>query len=137
MNKENVGAAASQQYLLAKHWASDLAFFKLETVFLRGLLENHFIELCDSRYLTELKRLGKQLMDLHKDEYDCEQLLNLQLIRLSLVAKFNSLEGTKGLIASQVEIEGIVMVISEEYREVKRKVFKLLEVLMREHKVKN
>ena len=134
MKAEDTTSAVAQQYLMARHWASDLEFFKIETLFLRGLLENHFIALCDDQHIGELKRLGEQLLDLDKDEYECEQLINLQLIKLGLVSKYESL-GNKGeLDESQVEVENVVMTISKEYREIKREVFKLIEKVMKEDK---
>lgn len=135
MKAEDISSSIAQQYLMAQHWASDLEFFKIETLFLRGLLENHFIALCDDEHIGELKRLGEQLLDLDKDEYECEQLINLQLIKLGLVAKYASLGSKEELKESQIEVETIVMSITKEYREIKKEVFKMVEKVMRENRV--
>ena len=135
MKAEDITSAIAQQYMMAEHWASDLEFFKIETLFLRGLLENHFIALCDDQYIGELKRLGEQLLDLDKDEYECEQLITLQLIKLGLVAKYASLGSKEDLKESQVEVETTVMTITKEYREIKGEVFKLVEKVMKANKL--
>lgn len=137
MKTANTISAISQQYyIMAEHWASDLEFYKLETVFLRGLLEDHFMELCEQKYLEELKRSGKLLMDLDKEEYECEQLINLQLTKLGLLAKYSLLDNKEELRISQLEIEGIVMNLTRDYQNIKKGIFKLIEDLLKENKLR-
>jgi len=133
----NTISEVSQQYaIMADHWAADLEFFKLETSFLRGLLEDHFMELCDKRYIEELKRFGKLLMDLDKEEYECDQLISLQLAKLGLLTKYSLLDNEEKLREAQVEIEKIMKTITQEYRRVKKDVFKLLEELFKNKKLR-
>ncbi|WP_158799054.1 hypothetical protein [Pedobacter sp. L105] len=128
---------SQQYYIMAEHWASDLEFFKLETAFLRGLLEDHFMELCDQSYIEELKRYGKLLMVLDKDEYECEQMISLQLTKLGLLAKYSLLDNKEELKESQGVIECIMMSITKEYRQVKKDIFRLIEILLKADKLKN
>jgi len=137
MKTANTISAISQQYyIMAEHWASDLEFYKLETVFLRGLLEDHFMELCEQKYLEELKRSGKLLMDLDREEYECEQLINLQLTKLGLLAKYSLLDNKEELRISQLEIEGIVMNLTRDYQNIKKGIFKLIEDVLKQNKLR-
>jgi len=133
----NTISEVSQEYaVMAGHWASDLEFYKIETSFLRGLLENHFMELCEKRYIEDLKKFGKLLMDLDKEEYECDQLISLQLAKLGLLTKYSLLDNEDELRESQVEIENIMWTITSEYRKVKKEIFKLLETLFKDVKLR-
>jgi hypothetical protein len=133
----NTMSEVSQEYaIMAGHWASDLEFYKIETNFLRGLLENHFMELCEKRFIEDLKSFGRLLMDLDKEEYECDQLIKLQLAKLGLLTKYSLLDNEEELKKSQFEIENIMWTITSKYRKVKKDIFRLLETLFKDIKLK-
>jgi len=132
----NTISIVSQEYaVLAGQWASDLEFYKIETSFLRGLLEDHFLELCQKRYIEELKRFGTILMQLDKTEIDCDQLITIQLAKLSLLTKHSLLDNEAELCKAQVEIEKIMLNMTPGYRKVKMDIFRLLDDLFKDKKL--
>jgi len=126
----------TQEYAVtAGQWASDLEFYKIETSFLRGLLEDHFLELCQKRYIEELKRFGTILMQLDKQEFDCDHLITIQLAKLSLLTKHSLPENDAELSKAQVDIEKIMLNMTPGYRKVKTDIFRLLDDLFKDKKL--
>ncbi|HEY0174787.1 MAG TPA: hypothetical protein VGC08_00320 [Pedobacter sp.] len=131
---QTMSAMSQQYYMMTKHWASDLEFFKIETAFLRQLLESHFFALCSPKHLEELKMAGKMLMDLDQDQYESDQMIIIQLKRLGLVAKYALFNNEDELTVSQQEIESAMIELNRKYREVKKEIYKIIEKLLEENK---
>jgi len=133
----NTIPAVLQEYtLMGGQWASDLEFYKIESAFLRELLENHFMELCQKKYIDELKQFGFLLMQLDQQEIDCNRLISIQLAKLRLLTKYSLLDNEAELSKTQVEIARIMLNMTYDYRKVKKDIFRLLEGLFKDKKLR-
>lgn len=136
MEKLTIMSARSlQYYVIAKRWASDLEFYKVETAFLQHLLDEYFTRLCQPDMLNELKEVGKELTALEDDEQQAEVQLTKQIKQLELVAEEVVHEDTEELATAQVQLEYTIMNLNRQYREVKQKLFALVENVLHDFKL--
>lgn len=126
--------ASLQYYVIAKRWLSDLEFFKIETAFLHRLLDEHFTPLSDQAYILKLRDVGKRLLNLEKEETETNLLLKEQLKRVELMAESMIPEFKEELSVTQAELENNMSKLTNEYRTVKRELFKLVECVMHKNK---
>lgn len=123
-----------KQYVIVRRWTSDIEFFKIETAFLHRLLDEHFIGLCSSNLVERLKQVGAELLDLEKNESKAGKKLHYQLRELGWIAKNLISENKDRLLASQVEIEYMMVNLIRQYHEVKKEIFSLIEEIRHENK---
>lgn len=126
---------AQQYYVLSRRWESDLEFFKIETAFLHRLLDDYFVRLLNPVYFEDLKQTGAKLFDLEKDENELRKQLSAHLKQLELVAENIIPEDTGSLTDAHFEIGSLVSKLVNEYREVKKQLFALVERAMTEKKL--
>jgi hypothetical protein len=126
---------AQQYYILSRRWDSDLEFFRIETAFLHRLLDEYFVRLLDPVYFDNLKQTGAKLFVLEKDENELRKQLTAHLKLLELIAENIIPEDTANLTDNQVQIESLVNKLTNEYREVKKDLFALVEGAMKEKKL--
>lgn len=132
MNGVNSTSAAYRQYhAIATHWASDINFFKIETVFLHHLLDDYFIRLSGPEYLEALKNVGIKLLQLEKDKYSAD---------LHLIEHLKNLEGqTEDLVFDRGEfladkhqqMEHAMIHLTTTYRALKKELFILIEQVIK------
>jgi hypothetical protein len=122
----HISSRSLQYYVIGRHWASDLEFFRIETAFLHRLLEDHFIPLCNQAHISELTRVGMKLYHLEKEESQVSKLLSDQLKQLELMAEDIIPEDVEELAESQVNLEGWVANLMNDYRETKKEIFALV-----------
>lgn len=113
-----------QFYVIAKRWASDLEFFKLESNFLQQLLERYVHRLQDEPQLGQLIKANRDLQELEK-MVDTE-LLDRQLTQLELMAEDVIPEDTDALTEEQVKLENLMACLTAKFREVKQEVYTLV-----------
>lgn len=130
-----LSARAQQYYVLSRRWESDLEFFKIETAFLHRLLDDYFVRLLNPVYFEDLKQTGARLFDLEKDESELRKQLSGHLKQLELVAENIIPEDIGNLTDAHVEIGSLVSKLVNEYREVKKQLFALVERAMTEKKL--
>ncbi|MFC3560579.1 hypothetical protein [Pedobacter jamesrossensis] len=132
MNGKNITPAAYRQYhALAKHWASDVDFFKVETVFLHHLLDDYFIRLSSPEYLEALKSVGAKLLQLEKDKYSadillCKHLKNLEGQTEELLFNHGELLEDK-----HEQMEHVMTHLTSTYRTVKKELFFLVQQVIK------
>jgi len=131
----HISSRSLQYYVIGRHWASDLEFFRIETAFLHRLLEDHFIPLCNQAHISELTQAGMKLYHLEKEENQVSKLLSDQLKHLELMAEDIIPEDVEELAASQVNLEGLVANLMNDYRETKKEVFRLVGRVTHENKL--
>jgi len=132
MNGINSTSAKYRQYhAIAKHWASDVDFFKIETVFLHHLLDDYFIRLSGPEYLEALKSVGAKLLQLEKDKYSAD---------IHLIAHLKNLEGqTEDLVFDRGEflvdkheqMEHAMTHLTITYRTLKKELFLLIQEVIK------
>ncbi|MBC6110938.1 hypothetical protein ACFOG5_01180 [Pedobacter fastidiosus] len=132
MNGINSTSATYRQYhARARHWASDIDFFKIETVFLHHLLDDYFIRLSDPKYLGALKSVGTKLLQLEKDKYSAD---------LHLIEHLKDLEGqTEDLVFDRGEflterheqMEHAMIHLATTYRTLKKELFLAVEQVIK------
>ena len=135
MDKSSAMSARSLHfYVIARHWVSDLDFFKIETAFLHRLLDNHFGRLCEPDTIEKLRAVGKKLAKLEAEEQEIDKVLARQLKNIELMAEDVMPEDAEALAATQVQLEHLLTKLTRRYREVKKELFTLLETVIHEQR---
>jgi hypothetical protein len=130
-----LSANAQQYYNLSRHWASDIEFFKIETVLIRHLLDNYFVRLLNPIHFENLRQTRAKLFELGKVENELRKQLSNHLKQLELVAKNIIPENTRNLADAQGGIESLVSKLAKDFREIKKELFALVERTMTETKL--
>jgi len=131
----HISSRSLQYYVIGRHWASDLEFFRIETAFMHRLLEDHFIPLCNPAHIVELTHAGVKLYNLEKKENHASKLLQDQLKHLELMAEDIIPEDAENLAANQVNLEGMVTSLMNNYRETKKEIFMLVAGVTHQNKL--
>jgi len=124
-----MSARSLQYYVIANRWALDLEFFKVETAFFYRLIEEYFIRSGDATYAAKFKKITEDLSKLETDKSYAGRLLNNQLKQLELMAEDIIPEDIDSLADKQIEIEYLVTGLLNEYREVKKELFSIVETI--------
>lgn len=127
-----ISASSLQYYVIARCWASDLEFVKIETVFLRRLLDEYFIRLASKPHIDKLRPACAKLLQLEKDETQIDNLLSYQIKHLELMSEDITPEDAEPIADTQIKLEHLTVNLSREFREVKKELFALVEGVMRE-----
>ncbi len=122
-----ISARSLQCYVIARCWASDLEFFKIETDFFYRLLDDYRIRLIDYEHIDRLKQMYARLLKLEQDEDIIDELLMNQLKQLELMSEDIIPEDAETLVVAQVRLENLTAGLSNEYREVKKDLFSLIK----------
>lgn len=135
MNNTNSTSPAYIQYhAIAKHWASDIDFFKIEMVFLHHLLDDHFILLSGPEYIDELKAIGKKFLLLEQDKYSADTDL-IDYIKVLEGQTENLVDGHGELLAiKQKQMEHTMLHLTSTYRILKQELFSLVIALIQDRK---
>lgn len=120
----SLSSRSLQFYLIARHWASDLEFFRFEVSFLQNLLKEYTLHLSDT---THRKLAAKKLLKLEKESHETDALLTEQLQQLQLMAEDVIPENTEELAGKQVQLEYLMSNFTKEYRALKLEIFGLIE----------
>lgn len=119
-----VSSRSLQYYVIAERWSSDLEFFRLETDFLRQLLDRYISRLQDGEHLHKLVKAAKDLADLQKLEVD--GLLAGQLTQLELMAEDVIPEDADALASAQMKLEQFMTGLTQKFRALKQEIFQLV-----------
>ncbi|TCD23383.1 hypothetical protein EZ456_17410 [Pedobacter psychrodurus] len=125
-----------QYHAIAKHWASDIDFFKIEMVFLHHLLDDHFILLSGPAYIADLKAVGKKFLQLEKDKYSADTDLT-DYIKVLEWQTENLVDGHGELLAikqKQKQMEHSMFHLTSTYRKLKQELFSLVISLIQDRK---
>lgn len=119
-----ISSRSLQYYVIAKKWSSDLEFFRLETGFLRKLLDRYIVRLQDEAHIQQLVHASRSLQELEETKID--SLLSAQLTQLELMAEDVIPEDTEALASVQVKLENLMSELTRCYRAVKQEIFRLV-----------
>jgi SMC interacting uncharacterized protein involved in chromosome segregation len=123
-----------QYYVIARHWASDLEFFKTETAFFHRLLDDYIVYLSSVNYAGKLKIVGEKLLKLEEEERQTDKLLTDQIKHLELMAEDVIPEDAESLATQQIQLEHLTTNLMREYRNIKKQLFVLVESAMGKNK---
>ncbi|RFZ85309.1 hypothetical protein DYU05_06855 [Mucilaginibacter terrenus] len=129
-----LSARSLQYYVMARHWESDLEFFRIETDFLSHLI-NYNLKLVKAIFDTSTLRslLGK-INRLKQDEQAVAKLLAAQLQQLELMAEDIIPENVDEVKGKQVHLECLVAGLLKEYQAVKKSLFATIEHTLKENR---
>jgi hypothetical protein len=131
-NEIEISARSEADYIVTRRWLSDLEFFKVEATFLHRLQQDYFIRSDDQSTIEKLKIIGHQLLRLHEDMVSADAQLNGQLENIAAIAENEMPENVKDLTVNQLALGHLMTNLIDEYREVKKELFTLVESIMRE-----
>jgi hypothetical protein len=131
-NEIEISARSEADYVITRRWLSDVEFFKVEATFLHRLQQDYFIRSDDQPTIEKLKVIGHQLLRLHEDMISADVQLNSQLKNIAAVAENEIPENVKNLTVNQLALGHLMTNLIDEYREVKKELFTLVESIMRE-----
>ena len=123
----SLSAHSQQYYVICRHWQSDMEFFKIETAFLHRLPADYFVRLLSPEFFDRLKETSQKLFRLEKDENSLSQQLAAHIKQLELAAENVIPEDTEKLADTQATLEPLVLNLINEYRDVKKEMFALVE----------
>ncbi len=128
-------AKALEYYINARRWKTHLDFFNIEVVFLNRIMEEHFLQLAGDNYKKKMTSLGSKLLVLMNEKYHVDGLLEQQLKKLELLAEGLPKESPDELAGKQAHLECHIIDLIHEYREVKRELYAIVEVVLNERKL--
>jgi len=136
-NEIEISARAEGYYVVTKRWASDLEFFKIEAIFLHFLQHDYFIRSTSQPDIEKLKHIGYQLLRLHQDMLSADSQLSQQLKDIAAIAENEITENVNALSITHLALGHLMTNLIDEYREVKKQLFTLVETIIRENETKN
>jgi len=123
----SLSSRALQYYVIARKWGSDLEFYKFETGFLRTLLDNYYFDIRHKDGRANVLELNRELMKLEADKNQLESALDEQIRQLELMSEDVVPEDVSWLSGKQIRLEYMVTNIFSEYKELKKKIFCLVQ----------
>jgi len=130
-----LSARSLQFYVMAKHWASDLEFFKLESAFFDKLINEHFVHSDDVVRVEQVLMLTGKINRLKMDEEITCILLTEQLKQLELMAEDLIPEIIDNVKGKQVKLEYLVTNLTREFRQVKKELFSAIESIIKQNRL--
>ena len=122
-----LSSKASQYYVIAERWGSDLDFFKVEDNFYHHLLDKYVNSSSSTEHLEKLKKLGRELKILEEERLKVEILVGELLNRIALMADDKVPENLKEVETSHTTIELLMIDLIKKYRRFKRDLFNTVE----------
>lgn len=124
-------------YFLAKHWKSDLEFYKDDLRFLHNLIEKYLI------WITKKENL-ESVADIRKKEHgltlSCEELhkkVSSHLEMASVIVKEGNDNTKKEFFNTHAELENEIAVFVKSFRDSRKEVFKVTEYVMDSEELRN
>jgi hypothetical protein len=131
----SLSVPAIHYYVKARHWTSDLEFFKIETAFFYRLLNDYFIRVVEPAPMEALKQMVSKLSKLEEDEERAIKSVGDQLKQLELISENSIAENPEELANKQVKLEELMTKVNQEYRAVKNELFALVESAIMDTKI--
>ena len=128
-----LSARSLQYYVIAKHWVSDLEFFRIEAKFFNTLIDENLRRVKVSSGNNALRALLYKINKLNEDEQATAKMLAEQLQQLELMAEDIIPENIDDVKGQQVQLEYLVANLIHEYRAVKREIFTTIESFLKEN----
>ncbi|RAJ35748.1 hypothetical protein [Pedobacter cryoconitis] len=131
-----LSARSLEYYINAKRWNTDLEFYKDEIDFLNKLLKENFIHLTNSKRNVVIIHLIGKLAELVNEKHQVKELLDHQLKDLELLAEDLFIESKEAIAGKQAHLEYLIRDLVNEYREIKKSIFVLLDRILTDDELK-
>ncbi|SMC94979.1 hypothetical protein [Pedobacter nyackensis] len=133
----NLSSKSLQYYVEAKHWTSDLEFFKVETSFFHRLLDDYFIRLTSPYFIEKLKAIEAKLLKFEEERHQTDKVLTEQLTKVELMAEDIMPEDLEGIENKQSKLQDLMTTLIKDYRETKKELFDIVEKVMKDESLFN
>ncbi|GAB5399980.1 MAG: hypothetical protein Aureis2KO_15650 [Aureisphaera sp.] len=118
-------------------WKSELQFIKVEQLFLNQLIGNHILELTSEDILKEAQGLIGELLREEREVNELTKKVNTHSNQLEiLVDGVNQIQEEKRFKEAHYFLKMEVITYFTNYKETKRKIFQLIQGLMKKKKRK-
>jgi hypothetical protein len=124
-------------YILTEHWNSDIDFFLYELSFLETLFDKNFSHLFDNENSNEAKISAGQLVDLKARHKKLQDRIRHHLIHITQFLKNSAAQDESQFRNEHVQLEDELTDFVKRFREVKHKIFKLVERISKSEKGKH
>jgi len=133
----NLSSKSLQYYVDAKHWTSDLEFFKIETAFFHRLLDDYFIRLTSPYFIEKLKGIEAKLLKFEEVRHQTDKLLTEQIMHVELTAEDALPEDLERIENKQMKLGELMTTLIKDYRETKKELFDIVEKVMKDESLFN
>jgi len=128
--REELSARTAQYHASAIDWASDLEFFKVETVFFHRLLDDYFIRLSAPEYVQKLRIVERELLEMENDRYELDKLLLEHLNAIELTIMNAVSEKNEDLEVMHIRLGYLMTELMRKFRLTKKALFAVVEELL-------
>lgn len=127
----------SEIYVLAKHWQSDMDFYRDELRFLRNLVDKYFIWLIRDENIAQVQNMTSKLAEASQQHEQLNEKLKEHLKLLEgLISKSSTIN--KGEFREKhIELEDHITDFFKTFRSLKKEVFAITEHVVSEEKLKH
>ena len=122
---------AMQDYIIVNQWAADNTFFRIETVFLHHLLDDHIFHCQETDQIKKFKQEKLNLHQLEAHELHIEDILEQQMKNLVEMAKGTFTLIDIDIVAKHKLLEKLMAGLTLEYRAFKQMLYALLKKEMK------
>ncbi|AMP97543.1 hypothetical protein AY601_0591 [Pedobacter cryoconitis] len=130
-----LSARSLEYYINAKRWNADLEFYKDEIDFLNKLLKEKFSHLTNTKRSIVVIHLIDKLAEVVNEKHQVKELLDNQLKDLELLAEDLLIENKETIAGKQAHLEYLIRDLVNEYREIKKSIFVLLDQILTEDRL--
>ena len=116
---------AMQDYTIANQWAADNTFFRIETVFLHHLLDDHISHCQETDQIKKIRQIKIDLYQLEAHEQHIDGILKQQMKNLAEKAKGTYTLIDIDIVAKHKQLEKLMAGLTLEYRAFKQILFAL------------
>ncbi len=130
-------ASWSELYTLAKHWQSDMDFYRDEIRFLYRLTDKYFIWLIRDENLGHVQASTSQLSEAEAQQKELIQKINQHLGHLArLMESTLSHDEQQQFRGEHARLENLITDFAQSFKELKKEVFAITEHVIEEEKLK-
>ncbi|WP_297761327.1 hypothetical protein [uncultured Muriicola sp.] len=124
-------------YFLAKHWKSDLEFYKDDLRFLNNLIKKYLIWITKKENLESVADIRKKEHELTLTCNELHQKVSSHLQMASKIEKGGNDTAKKDFFSTHGELENEIAVFVKTFRESRKEVFKVTEYVMDSEELRN
>lgn len=124
-------------YFLAKHWKSDLEFYKDDLRFLHNLIEKYLIWITKKENLESVADIRKKEHELSLTCNELQQKVSSHLEMASIIVKEGNESSKKEFFTTHGELENEIAVFVKTFRQSRKEVFKVTEYVMDSEELRN
>lgn len=124
-------------YFLAKHWKSDLEFYKDDLRFLHNLIEKYLIWITKKENLERVADIRNKEHELTLTCNELHQKVSSHLEMASNLAKGGKDTAKKDFFTTHGELENEIAEFVKTFRQSRKEVFKVTEYVMDSEELRN